>query len=105
MSKNAFPQFSKFRALSKLGKYPFAEEKPSLQNMESPCVNQKCYLCGNQKMFPLKLVLSDPALKLWWRTFEEAKTGHIPQAYSLPGSPLQHSQPHSITVIIRAILK
>lgn len=32
MSKNAFPRFNKFRALSKLGKCPFAEEKLSPSN-------------------------------------------------------------------------
>lgn len=37
VSKNAFPRFSKFRALSKLGKCPSAEEILSPSNVRNPC--------------------------------------------------------------------
>lgn len=41
VSKNAFPQFSKFIALLELGKCPSAEEMLPSSTMESPYVNQK----------------------------------------------------------------
>lgn len=88
-SKNVFPQFSMFIALSKFDKYSFARQK--LQNVDSPCINEKWHIHGNTGIFSLKLGFLDLAYKRWWRYFQRGKTNHVSQMWKSPVGLLQWS--------------
>ena len=74
-SKNAFPQFSKFIALLELGRHPFAEEKPPLSQVESPCVIQKMTSSWQPLDVPTQTGPPRPRLKRAMETpFKEEKS-------------------------------